>query len=65
MSNYRLNMQIGNLMQHVIFPDRDTALEALGILARAKVDGGKFTGFPDNNVIVDPQAVSFAEVRKQ
>ncbi len=57
-------MQIGALLQNVLFPDEATALSALADLAQAKTSGSAFLGFPDRNAIVDPTKVSFASVRR-
>jgi hypothetical protein len=62
--NYRLNMQIGSMLQNILFPDESSALGALAALAQAKASGSIFLGFPTSNAIVDPTKVSFAFVRK-
>ncbi len=64
MSGFRLNMQIGALLQNVSFPDEDSALRALADLFQAKASGSVYLGFADSHAIVDPTKVSFAFVRR-
>jgi hypothetical protein len=59
---YRLNMQIGALMQHVIFSDNASAMNALTKIYKGKQEGWKSCPINDS-VLVDPNAVLFAEVK--
>ncbi len=58
---YRLNMQVGNMLQHVTFTDNASAMAALTEIFQAKAHGLKVVSLP--NALVDPSAVSFAEVK--
>ncbi len=58
---YRLNMQIGALMQHVIFPDNDSAMSALRKLFTALMQGASSLQL-NGTAYVDPSSVSFAIV---
>jgi hypothetical protein len=59
---YRLNMQIGNLMQHVIFPDNASAMNALAKIYKGKAESWKSCPISDN-ALVDPVTISFAEIK--
>ncbi len=65
MSSYRLNMQIGSLMQHVIFPSEDAATEALSAIFQAKALDKKTLTFTNPYAVLDVSAIVFADVRKQ
>ena len=63
MEKYRLNMQIGNLMQHITFPNEDSARAALAEIFKCKGQDARVTALTAF-ALVDPTTVSFAEVRK-
>ncbi len=59
---YRLNMQIGEMMQHVLFVNHDDAMLSMHELFKAKA-GALEVFIIDNRIVVDPTAISFAEIK--
>jgi hypothetical protein len=57
---FRLNMQIGNLMQHVVFDNETAAKAALADLFTKKLAGSQVLQIAQ--ALVNPQAVNFAHV---
>ncbi len=65
MSSYRLNLQIGDMMQHLLFSSEDAAIQTLLAIFQAKAQGKNIltTTFP--HAVLDVSAIVFADVRKQ
>jgi hypothetical protein len=59
---FRLNMQIGNMMQHVAFEKEFEAKDALATLFAKKASGSE--SMQISQTMVNPQAVNFAFVGK-
>lgn len=57
---FRLNMQIGNMMQHVVFDSETAAKDALAALFAKKATGSESMQIVQS--LVNPQAVNFAHV---
>lgn len=57
---FRLNMQIGNMMQHVAFEKEPEAKNALATLFAKKASGSE--SMQIMQTMVNPQAVNFAFV---
>jgi hypothetical protein len=55
-------MQIGEMMQHVLFANHDDAMLSLHQLFKAKAETLEVF-IIGNRIIVDPTAISFAEIK--
>ncbi len=65
MSSYRLNLQIGDMMQHLLFQTEEAATQALTAIFQAKANGGKIVTTTNPHSVLDVSAIVFADVRKQ
>ncbi len=59
---YRLNMQIGEMMQHVLFVNHDDAMLSMHQLFKAKAETSEVF-IIDGRIVVDPTMVMFAEIK--